>query len=863
MKYFLLFSLLIAPFSIEGARHKRRCIEIPAANEETNSLEQEVLAVRRIYRLWKDNDYPLVRTQIYEFFDRFPASEHRDDFQVMLGNIALCEKEYRAALSAFESVRDPQKREKARVKRWQALYQMQNFTALYQELSPVLPYLNREEVDESRFLFAESAFREAMTLSRYAEGEGESKRLAHEALPYYEALREHKRFGRYAKLAIAEIHRLLGHHEDAAALYLEIAKKEKENEELLFHAAVMLSKFDEVRATAAFRDVAYLGGVRSSEAAYQWMQLLAKRGTWNPLFTERALFLAKLPSHRLPLLHFYCGMVHYNESKWKEAVTPLKKSLDLGLIYPHDKNALYALAVCGYELSNVELVEKVFAPIEERYLEELGEVALLRALTYKKVAMNAEALKFLDEVIAAKHSPSVMRRALRERAFLLVDAKRWGEAYETAQNYLELFLDKEMLKLVVDLSLRRLDSETGYQELTANIERGRKEQIFSRDEEAYYLTLLAKGWIKQERYKDALNLLEQLERSGERESLLALCYLKEGCRPEFIIAHGERALSLDPNLPEKERLHLYLFNAYLDAAKESNDSSMNLQAEEHLYCIVHTFPVSLENRLWLAHRFAKNQEKKERAIEIFEALLHAPTQVLRFPREAFVLANLYTEKGELNRAGILLENLLAIQEESPFAEEVRLSLAHHYNAKGELQRAFTLYEELESSPEASVALSAKLQKARLHFALFPEEIDLILPDLKDLWTKKRIAHEPIHLEAAFDFLDFQQIDSSESLQLLRQLKDHFSLEDDIWSKDYHASRCQMPEKDLIYQAYMRYLDARIYQIEAALALAQGRLEESENRRKTARALLSTLSHGKFAVSKYLVEKVQKEMYDRP
>ena len=847
MKYFLILLALVVPLSMEGARHKRRPI-VSSRSEvnERNSFEQEALAARRIQCLWKDKEYSLVKRQIYDFFDRFPASADRDTFQIQLGNIALYEKDYPTAVAAFEAIRDIKRRDEMRVRRWQALYQMQNYDTLYQEISPLLPLLKGNEKHEATFLFAESTFREALILSHYTEGGSQAKLLAAEALPYYESLLGQKKFTSHAKLALAEIYRLLEHPREAAQLYLELAKSEKENEALLFHAAAMLSKFDDEKATQVFRQVTYLGGTRSAESCYQWMQLLAKRGDWFPLFSERALFLTKLPSYRIPVFHFYTGMVLYQDKKWREATHPLNKSLELGLIYPHDKNALFALVVCAHELCDITLVEKAFGPIKERYSEELGDVALLRALTYRKAGKVEEALKQLDQIVASRYSASVVERSLREKTQLLVQEENWDAAYRSCQIYLESFESRDMVKLAIDLGLHRLDMEDGFSNLVKHIEKGFNKKMFDSDEQPFYLTLLAKGLIKLERFKEGLEILEKQESTGERESLLTLCYLKEGYRPEFIIEHGEKALALDPLLPETDRLHLYLFNAYLDAAKESPDVRLNTQAEEHLYCIIHTFPVSLENRLWLAHRFAKNEEKKGRAIEIFEGLLHIESQLLRFPREAFVLANLYTENEEHEKAGVLLNSLSTLQENSPFAEEIRLALAHHYRAVGEACHALNRYKELEDSSEPMVALAAKLEHCRLLYELLPEDssaemLEPILTCLKDLWMKKRIITEPIHLEAAIDYITFQSPfwNEEELLAQLKEIEEHFTLEDDIWSKDYHTARYQIPSRDLVYQAYMRYIE--------------GSIAEIEGERRTAHALFSTLCQGKYAVSKYLVE----------
>ncbi len=210
------------------------------------------------------------------------------------------------------------------------------------------------------------------------------------------------------------------------------------------------------------------------------------------------------------------------------------------------------------------------------------------------------------------------------------------------------------------------------------------------------------------------------------------------------------------------------------------------------------------------------------------------------------MANLYTEKNEHTKAGLLLEDLQELQENSLFAEEISLALAHHYKAIGELRKALLGYKKLESSSEARVAATAKLEHCRLMYELLPKDYSLqmlepILISLKDLWTKKRIVTEPVHLEAAIDYISFQRPfwDKEQLLSALKAIEAHFTLEDDIWSKDYHTARYQIASRDLIYQAYMRYIE--------------GSIAELEGDRRTAHALFSTLCQGKYAVTKYLVD----------
>ncbi|MFN0065165.1 MAG: tetratricopeptide repeat protein [Chlamydiales bacterium] len=839
--------------------------------ESLDSPENEALFIRRLLKLWKENEYDIAKNQAKIFLERFPHSAQRDYFYTMLGNAALIEQNFPEALAAFEMIVDKDMKEGVRLKRWQALYQLKHYSSLYQELSIALPYVSAGEKEEASFLFAESAFREALTLAQYAQGEEASDALVYEALPYYENLLSHKKLGHHAKLAIGEIYRFLGKYEEAAERYLEIAQTEPDNEEVLFHAAMMLSRFNEKEATETFRRITIKGGKHYKEAAYHWMQLLARQKSWKPLLLERDLFLSALPSNRLPIFHFYTGMVLYEENGFKEAILPLMTSLDQGLLYPHDKSALFALLICAKERKDLTLVENSFSSIQARYPEEIGEAALIRFLAYKSVQDREKAALLIDEVIAGRYTEAILERALREKVHLLVEDKQWQEAYAALQIYNAHFTPtEEIMRLAIDLSLSLVDKEKGYSTLAENIEKALDAGFLSEDELPAQQILLAKAYIKLEKYADALPLLQKYERSEESEvhSLLTLCNLKMGCCPEEIIRHGERALILNPFLPEKDRLHLHLFNAYLDLAKEKNDPQSTSAAEEHLYQIIHTFPVSLENRLWLAHRFTKNEKNKERAIEIFEQLLDTPAQILRFPRESLMLASLYVEKEEHQRASALLEKLAAnLDPATSFAEQVQLALACSYKCQGELFQSSLMFQKLEKAQESEVALKATLQLARLSYELLPQEaeqekIEPILKKLRDLWIKKCILTEPIHLEAAIDFIDFQlpYLTKDELSALFQEIKDHFTLENDIWSKDYHETRGRLPEKDLVFEAYMRYIDARIYMLKAQKSLAERNANETEKNRGAARALFSTLSQGKYAVSKYLSEKAKEEMF---
>ncbi|HEY4832268.1 MAG TPA: hypothetical protein VIH61_06895, partial [Waddliaceae bacterium] len=407
-----------------------------------------------------------------------------------------------------------------------------------------------------------------------------------------------------------------------------------------------------------------------------------------------------------------------------------------------------------------------------------------------------------------------------------------------------------------DLISEHKDEEEIYGELAVDIERGLEADIFYDEEKIEKELLLAKVYLKLGRMHAAFRLLNEMK--DPDCLLLTQCYIAEGTSPENVIAYGEKALL---SHPEEVKLHLHLFNAYLELAKEKgerivkhalepNYKEFTRKAADHLEAIVDIFPLSLENRLWLAHYFAKVDSK--RAIPLLEAFVHTETHLKRFDNEAFLLASLYSEQERLDEAELLLEKIVSLHQK--IEPEAKLKLAEVYVMQRKSEQAKDLYQKLEESAQLGIAYAARLQLARLDFPSAPE---INLKKLQELAVRKSIANEPIHLEAAIDYAEFKASTYPEEeraiqlLELLTQVKTSFTNQDDIWSKDYHASREFFPEKDLVYQAYMRYVDARMYLLEAQLTQDS---VERKTKLNIAKALFSTLRQGKYAVSNYIKQK---------
>jgi len=611
---------------------------------------------------------------------------------------------------------------------------------------------------------------------------------------------------------------------------------------------------------ALFETIARGDSERSRDAAYQWLQLLANKGDWDRIGDERDLWLAKIPEEQRATAYFYLGMIAFEQGRYYQTIADLQQALDKGIASPHDRCALEALLTSGREVNNLDICERSYALITQLYPEQKPEAGYVRARAYLQSGDRERALTLFEELIHQFPRHMVAEKASVEKVQLFMGEKKWEQAHAAVLDFLKRYSNasrkREMLRLAIDLSQMQASEDGLYTPLAEDLERAFAAHVFERAELAEKEELLAKTYLKLDRVHAALGILHEMEEADPL--LFTLCYIKEGSSSEKVTRFGEKALE---KYPDRDRLHLHLFNAYLKLAKADRDEELpnkelTMRAAKHLNAVIDFYPVSLENRLWLAHYFAK--EQNERAIDLLESLLQTETNWKRFDEEGLMLARLYQKKDQLKKAQPLLMRVIALEQKTK--PEAELILAEVYQELGEREKAEAIFAKLEEASELKIACAARLQLARLRFAQEPEKS---LKRLHDLKVRKTLANEPIHLEAALDHADLQALLLPEKerlksvLNALLAMKEEFTSDRDICSKDYHACRQLMPEKEQIYQAYMRYLDARIYLLQSRVARDPRERKAKEN---AARALFSTLRQGNYAVSKYLVEHATAGIY---
>jgi hypothetical protein len=332
--------------------------------------------------------------------------------------------------------------------------------------------------------------------------------------------------------------------------------------------------------------------------------------------------------------------------------------------------------------------------------------------------------------------------------------------------------------------------------------------------------------------------------------LLALCYRDGISDVDRFCARAEEALAMNADLLNEASTRIALFNGYL----AKNPQSVDLAAQ-HLYQASQKTNIEPDNLRWLSdYYFAKSacdhQDSPVFLQRSFDALSQLLTnskinihsldeQTLSFESAVVRLADLQGRLGQTLQQMELLQSLKRQYAAHPSwawkkESETDLLLGMNYKESGQTDLALPLFDGiLAKSPSmrSPASAAASLQSARIRLKqlkqknLSCEDPDAlkILTQLKTLILQKSLPNEPIHLDAAIEYVDFQagfETDAKsveKRLALLTKMKTDFESSNDLLSCDYQNNRKILPEKDRLLTAYMDFVDAEILFCHSKLA----------------------------------------------
>ena len=746
---------------------------------------EEGLGLRRIADFWEEGEYQIAKNQMEEFLSQFPNSSYANVLCMALGDLFLREKNYKSALDYYARVQD---QDRIFLHRLQCLYHLEWHATLADECEA---YLKREELDKSHqlqatYFLAIALYQQCLNASNEA-----APLLAERARPYFETLSNSELSGEVAG-AFAHLRCILKDFAGASAIYLGLAKSAENASELTFQAALLQSKFDKALALQTFDQLQESSF--ASEAAYNKLVLNYDLGRYETIIGAQEQWFKTVPPEKIGLAHLFVGQSFLALKEYGKAIVEFAAFLDSDASGDFLRKGLLQLVEASYFSSDLTLLDQSIERLKAYDPADLGLPSALfsRALLLKKEEKLVEATAQLKAILLQFSDFPERALALFEIAQIESLAGNWVESREFARMVLKEYPQSELSPHAWRYAVRgsfELQLEEEIQDLLKNC------AFLDEVERADWECRLAKlefdlGHFKQAstRLKTILSSDTEFSARADGELLLALCFDQSSDEVNFCIwaeaalAHGASAIPI----PEQ---HVALFNAYSTRA-------MFEPAASHLYAAFEAkAQIQQSNLLWLAN-FAFERGEFEQA---YAVLLQTEIQ------EEAVLLKLANLHFRFNRD----EAAMAILERQT-SREGKLALAEALLKQGtDLARAEALFDELIRSDSLRDGCSAMaaLQSARLKRA--QGEFEKVALLLKDLTLQKNLENEPIHLEAALDYIELQK-ESEKRLTALRKTKAFFESEDDLLSKDYQAAREKLPEQNSIYLGYMQYLDAQIF-----------------------------------------------------
>lgn len=891
-------------------------LAIPAYSEQKSASPKEALMLRRITEYWRDGDYASAKRQILDFLERNPQTTLRDPLSAMLGDLYFQERDYRQALATYDLIVNQEVRQKTFFNNMQAHFEMKDYEWVIEKAENHLK-LNRDGdhklETKVRYMFAESAFRQALN------SDNQQQKLAYlkMAKPQFKILTQSS-YGDRALFPLAEIHRLLKEDDRAAGLYLELAQKyPAHRERFLFQAAILHINHDKQEAIKTFQRVYEMGGKRAKLAAFNELILLYQNGQYDDYIALYPQVVNEIPNEKVPLLQFYEGRSFYALGDFEQAVVTLEAFVESKPVRSKElKTALLLLVNCASQLKDPALIDRTLYSFKTTFPkdQELAKIIFTHSQMCRESGNFAGALQDLKTLMSDFPSFEESETVVYDMGLILEQTDQVQEARETFLAFIEKYPESQRQNAawrhLLNCSIEELKNPAQVHSAESKESFVRildvalkKKELLTDKERKQYSLVQVKFLCDLGKYDEAVPLLHQYladnideDAQAEGNLLMALCEERTGGSSGQFIAHAEKALSLRPHLPESDILHLELYNAYLSLALSEQERDLKDllidKAAEHLFNSGSwkNGSIKRDNLLWLTHyyytRGKTNQADFERATTLFNSILgtnETMGQLLITPEtvaleaETLKFAFLLGLHDRKEQQVALLEALVRKQEtqsELPWKLKRRaiLELAKAYESNSQYENALRSYQFLSSGNAASsvVTSTAQLHLAKLQFQMLPAEkqranqpdVIGILHRLKDLQIQKRLPSEPVHLEAALEYAELRAAladpdeRASTCLFFLQRVQEDFNSEDDLVAREYNSLRDRYPEKDQIFNGYMRYIEAEMLKCQAEIAREEKNEEYAVECEEQALSMLDELLESEETLHPYLLERVK-------
>jgi tetratricopeptide (TPR) repeat protein len=852
---------------------------------------EEALFIRRITAFWEDGEKETAIRQIEAYLTENPEGILSDTLRIHLGVFYLEKEEQETALTHFSAIQDEELIKKSLFKKIECLFALNRFEQMIEEGEVALDYFP-ENASEHYQLLSILGNGYAQLAQKAENGSKKQIEFALQGKSYLLMLETTKLFDDILPI-LAYFHQVLGEPEAAAKIYTKLADKSDGNrEDLLFQAAQVQMEFDKGLAAQTFGQICHLGGKKASDAAFNRLLALFELERYRDILLIKDQLFSLIEKEKQGFVHFVIGKSYFNLEEYQRAYPELKAALELSRTKDHKtfENVCATLLDCAQKLGDLDgfnqYLEELFATNPDHGHNINAKMA--QAMLYKSKKDYNKAIEVLEDLFQSHPDMKENSLALFEYAHLHFLNKNWEEAAK----WFNIYHNQEKsdpiafhfyLQATVNAAKTDANPQT-LQSLIERLEQALHEDIYSQDSKLEYQYALAKAFYDLGEYKEAIGeaeallLQENLPKALRQNAMFLIAYsFEQAGEISQFCQYGEKLAELSPNHPNIAALHVHLFNAYLDRDRMES-------ASEHLFtAFAKGKEISQANKRWLADYYFSSVEKyvskypnnfikndpstalnATRATSLWESLFRKSPSFTdsdnqSLEEDALNLASLYEWQHQFRQMTTLMENLAKAYKDHPQVEwqhqkQTEFFIAKGYLLSGEEERAVPKLEQLcqeERFVDYSQAFSglhlARIYARHVKGSKDQSKKDKALSLLVHLTLNRNFLNEPIHLEAAFDYVNMiskfntDKETASKRLELLAKQKSQFLKTDDIPSKDYHQMKEEHPEKSTLFSAYLDLFDLEMIMCELCIAVEEGNNEKALDLSHQAKKIISLWS----------------------
>ncbi len=819
------------------------------------SSEDETLAIRRIATCYYEKDFSLLKRLSQDFLNAFPESEHIDNLYLLIGDMYSQESKWEQAYTAYQMIEEPSLAKEAFTSTLHCLYSLKHFDTLkeliekeysqaplFSKTPPIVVFYHTEALFKGRF------------------DSLEKNEIQHIEDSYKKLLKTP--FKPHAHLALAHLYTLQESHSKASVHFSKAAPFFPDlNEKLLFQAACHQTHFDPKLAAKTFYQIKNLDLSRSQEAFYHWMTLLFHSNNYEGLLSAQKEIFEKIPEDKLAAAHLMMGKVFFAKKNYEEALLHFQKGNHL-LEEKSQKESLFLTLLCSYHLNNHSLFNRTLSKLEKAFkgTYEHQKALFLKGKRLQKNKTYQKAQPYFSKVIKYGHT-DLAAAAQYEYALCSFLNHQYQNARDHFLKVIKNFpqcayenpATSYLLQSSAHLMTEKATDEMKQQLLNDYLLCLKNDSFFATEELPEIHLKIAKLYFDLQNFErlrpfleSFLNTFPDYSKAYQAHLLLALSYEPVGESLAPYISHLEKALQYELQAKDKTPILLHLFHATYRIAQyqslqEIPVENQLMQAGSYLSeAVRYGALIPKKHFYWLAHLYTETLDPLdpsslpliEKASETLQALFQAyPESCSEHDLELkFKYAQIL---GWQDKEQEKIKTLQFLEKKAPpssvLYNKALLELACCYEKQGRLALARENYESIVSN--YNIAIPHITQKAKLHLARIlcqdylksgcsQEPSPKIATFYKDLQTQRSLKNEPVHLEAALDYCLFVHAksilngDYQPYLEALLQVRQDFTNQDTLVAKEYHEMRKLDPNLNLLYEAYMQFLDVRILHIQA-------------------------------------------------